>query len=239
MAGRRPPVHAASTSTCGSSAGGASTRCVGPRSPSRARWSGAPPTSRRASGGRRSATASSSITTRTRRTARSPRRGPCGPRPTRACRCLSSGTRSRIAIRPRSRSSTAPARFAERGDAAAGIDASAGSLDGLLALSAAQEAEGLGDAPWPPHYKKQGGEPPRVAPSKRRKPPGGGRVAHGPAPLDPAARHGGEGEARGRGARRPRALEGAPSERRRPGSRPTTSSSTRCAGDPAHGRGSA
>ena len=35
-----------------------------------------------------------------------------------------------------------------------------------------QEAEGLGDAPWPPHYKKQGGEPPRVAPSKRRKAPG-------------------------------------------------------------------
>jgi len=68
---------------------------------------------------------------------------------------------------------TAPARFAERGDAAAGIDDAAGSLDGLLALSAAQEVEGLGDAPWPPHYKKQGGEPPRVAPSKRRQPPGG------------------------------------------------------------------
>ncbi len=63
---------------------------------------------------------------------------------------------------------TAPARFAERGDAAAGIDEAAGSLDGLLALSAAQEAAGLGDAPWPPHYKKQGGEPPRVAPSKRK-----------------------------------------------------------------------
>jgi len=63
---------------------------------------------------------------------------------------------------------TAPARFAERGDASAGIDAAVGSLDGLLALSAAQEAEGLGDAPWPPHYKKQGDEPPRVAPSRRR-----------------------------------------------------------------------
>ena len=50
---------------------------------------------------------------------------------------------------------TAPARFAERGDASAGIDAAAGSLDGLLALSAAQEAAGLGDAPWPPHYRKQ------------------------------------------------------------------------------------
>jgi DNA ligase D-like protein (predicted polymerase) len=63
---------------------------------------------------------------------------------------------------------TAPARFAERGDASAGIDESAGSLDGLLELSAEQEAAGLGDAPWPPHYRKQRGEPPRVAPSKRR-----------------------------------------------------------------------
>jgi bifunctional non-homologous end joining protein LigD len=63
---------------------------------------------------------------------------------------------------------SAPARFAERGDASAGIDEAAGSLEALLALSAAQEAAGLADAPWPPHYKKQRGEPPRVAPSKRR-----------------------------------------------------------------------
>ena len=63
---------------------------------------------------------------------------------------------------------TAPARFAEHGDASAGIDAAAGSLDKLLELSAAQEAAGLGDAPWPPHYKKQGDEPPRVAPSRRK-----------------------------------------------------------------------
>ena len=70
---------------------------------------------------------------------------------------------------------TAPARFAERGDAAAGIDAAAGSLDGLLALSAAQEAAGLGDAPWPPHYKKQRDEPPRVAPSRRKTSGPGGR----------------------------------------------------------------
>ncbi len=63
---------------------------------------------------------------------------------------------------------TAPARFAARGDAAAGIDAAAGSLDSLLALSASQEATGLGDAPWPPHYKKQRDEPPRVAPSRRK-----------------------------------------------------------------------
>jgi DNA ligase D-like protein (predicted polymerase) len=70
---------------------------------------------------------------------------------------------------------TAPARMASRGDAASGIDDAAGSLDALLALSAAQEAEGLGDAPWPPNYRKQAGEPPRVAPSKRKGAKGTGR----------------------------------------------------------------
>ncbi|HUF54344.1 MAG TPA: DNA polymerase domain-containing protein [Dehalococcoidia bacterium] len=64
---------------------------------------------------------------------------------------------------------TAPKRFAERGDASDGIDEAAGSLDGLLELSKEQEAAGLGDAPWPPHYQKQEGEPPRVQPSKARK----------------------------------------------------------------------
>src|ERR1700740_1420153 len=63
---------------------------------------------------------------------------------------------------------TAPARFAERGDASAGIDSAAGSLDALLELSASQEAAGLGDAPWPPRYKKQRDEPPRAAPSRRK-----------------------------------------------------------------------
>src|SRR6185436_18742650 len=63
---------------------------------------------------------------------------------------------------------TAPKRFAESGDASAGIDAAAGSLDKILALSAKHEGEGLGDAPWPPNYRKQEGEPPRVAPSKRK-----------------------------------------------------------------------
>ena len=56
---------------------------------------------------------------------------------------------------------------AERGDPSAGIDSAAGSLDALLELSALQEAAGRGDAPWPPHYKKQRDEPPRVAPSRR------------------------------------------------------------------------
>jgi len=63
---------------------------------------------------------------------------------------------------------TASARMVERGDASAGIDAAAGSLERLLELSAAQEAAGLGDAPWPPHYQKHGDEPPRVAPSRRK-----------------------------------------------------------------------
>jgi DNA ligase D-like protein (predicted polymerase) len=62
---------------------------------------------------------------------------------------------------------TSPRRLLEMGDPGAGIDGAVGSLDGLLALSAEQEAAGLGDAPWPPHYRKQEGEPDRVAPSRR------------------------------------------------------------------------
>jgi bifunctional non-homologous end joining protein LigD len=63
---------------------------------------------------------------------------------------------------------TVPVRLAEVGDPGAGIDDAPGSLDRLLELSTEQEASGLGDAPWPPHYEKQPGEPPRVQPSKRR-----------------------------------------------------------------------
>jgi DNA ligase D-like protein (predicted polymerase) len=65
---------------------------------------------------------------------------------------------------------TMPKRFSKVGDRHAGIEAAAGSLDRLLELSEQHEREGLGDAPWPPHYKKQKGEPPRVRPSKRRIP---------------------------------------------------------------------
>jgi DNA ligase D-like protein (predicted polymerase) len=64
---------------------------------------------------------------------------------------------------------TVPAIYAERGDAGAGIDGAVGSLDALLELSARDEAEGLGDAPWPPNYAKQEGEPPRVQPSRKRR----------------------------------------------------------------------
>ena len=63
---------------------------------------------------------------------------------------------------------TMPRRFTEVGDRHAGIDDAAGSLAALLELSAEQERGGLGDAPWPPHYRKQAGEPARVQPSKAR-----------------------------------------------------------------------
>jgi bifunctional non-homologous end joining protein LigD len=65
---------------------------------------------------------------------------------------------------------TVPARLRELGDPAAAIDESAGSLDGLLELAARDEREGLGDAPWPPHFRKRESEPPRVAPSRARAP---------------------------------------------------------------------
>jgi DNA ligase D-like protein (predicted polymerase) len=65
---------------------------------------------------------------------------------------------------------TVPERFARIGDPHAGIDEAAGSLDGLLDLSAKDELAGLGDAPWPPQYAKTVDEPPRVQPSKRRMP---------------------------------------------------------------------
>ncbi len=64
---------------------------------------------------------------------------------------------------------TVPQRLAELGDPAADIDAHAGRLDGLLDLARRDEEEGLGDAPWPPHFGKQPGEGRRVAPSRARK----------------------------------------------------------------------
>jgi DNA ligase D-like protein (predicted polymerase) len=66
---------------------------------------------------------------------------------------------------------TMPKRFAERGDPHAGIDAASGSIEGLLELAARDEASGLGDAPWPPHFRKTDGEAPRVAPSRAKSAP--------------------------------------------------------------------
>jgi bifunctional non-homologous end joining protein LigD len=61
-----------------------------------------------------------------------------------------------------------PARFAQIGDPHAAIDEHAGSIEGLLQLF---ERQGLGDAPWPPHYRKQASEPARVRPSRRKRRP--------------------------------------------------------------------
>jgi DNA ligase D-like protein (predicted polymerase) len=87
---------------------------------------------------------------------------------------------------------TVPGLYRERGDAGAGIDEAVGSLEALLELSARHEAEGFGDAPWPPNYAKQAGEPPRVQPSRKRRPdseyePGRGE-AGGPPPEVMAVR---------------------------------------------------
>ena len=96
-----------------------------------------------------------------------------------------------------------PSRFSTLGDLHAQIDQHPCSLDRLLDLSAEQERDGLGDAPWPPHYRKQPGEPAHGSnPAKRRVPQ---------APADrnrPRA-------AQSRCARRARALEGAASRRSR------------------------
>jgi bifunctional non-homologous end joining protein LigD len=79
---------------------------------------------------------------------------------------------------------TVPARFARLGDPWSGIDEAVGSLDALLEQAVRDEAAGLPDAPWPPHYEKQSGEESRVQPSKRR---AGGGPAKADAPAATAA----------------------------------------------------
>jgi hypothetical protein len=81
--------------------------------------------------------------------------------------------------------------YTSRGDPGAGIDEAVGSLEALLELSARHEAEGEGDAPWPPNYAKQAGEPPRVQPSRKRRADSeyaGRGVAGGPPPEVAAER---------------------------------------------------
>ncbi|HKD68234.1 MAG TPA: DNA primase small subunit domain-containing protein [Candidatus Binataceae bacterium] len=63
---------------------------------------------------------------------------------------------------------TVPKRFAALGDPHAEMDSAPGSLEKLLELAERDEAAGLGDAPWPPHFRKMEGEAPRVAPSRAR-----------------------------------------------------------------------
>jgi len=77
---------------------------------------------------------------------------------------------------------TMPSRVASIGHRHLDMDRQPCSLESLLELSARQEREGLGDAPWPPHYRKQADEPPRVQPSKARaaRAGGAGRVSSRP-----------------------------------------------------------
>ena len=81
---------------------------------------------------------------------------------------------------------TVAQRFARLGDPWQGMDEAAGSLEPLLRLAEQDEAAGMPDAPWPPHYDKQAGEPPRVQPSKRRA-GDPGRPAGRPATSSPPA----------------------------------------------------
>jgi hypothetical protein len=78
---------------------------------------------------------------------------------------------------------TVPARFSQIGDPWSGIDKAVGMLDALLEQAARDEASGLPDAPWPPHYEKQAGEDSRVQPSKRRSGDGSGGTAKTPSPT--------------------------------------------------------
>jgi DNA ligase D-like protein (predicted polymerase) len=100
---------------------------------------------------------------------------------------------------------TMPERFARIGDPWAGMDEAAGSLAGLLELAARDEAAGLPDAPWPPHYDKQSGEGPRVQPSKRRAGAGGtgtrGARGDGGAKADSGAGGGAKADSGGTGAK--------------------------------------
>jgi bifunctional non-homologous end joining protein LigD len=65
---------------------------------------------------------------------------------------------------------TVPARFQKLGNPHAAMDAAAGSLQALLDLADRDQADGLADAPWPPHFRRMEGEAPRVAPSRAKMP---------------------------------------------------------------------
>jgi DNA ligase D-like protein (predicted polymerase) len=83
---------------------------------------------------------------------------------------------------------TVPERLARIGDPAAEIDGAVGSLEGLLLLAARQAEAGQGDAPWPPHFRKQEGEPVRAAPSRQRRPAGASPAKPPRAPVITIAR---------------------------------------------------
>ena len=117
---------------------------------------------------------------------------------------------------------TVPQRFARLGDPWQGMDEAAGSLEPLLRLAEQDEAAGLPDAPWPPHYDKQAGEPPRVQPSKRR--------AGDPVP---AGKPGSSGRMAGAGSSAPgTGSRPAPDGAQPAAGRPATSSPPAAAGPP-------
>ena len=102
---------------------------------------------------------------------------------------------------------TVPDRLRTLGDPAADIDEHSGSLDALLELARRDEEEGLGDAPWPPHFPKQRGEPKRVQPSRDRDRPTHRGRAGDPQPGGPPPGIGPGGLQRGFGSK-PRTGQG-------------------------------
>ena len=166
-AGQKPPARVAFTFPSESNVTGPSTKCDARRWPSRARSNGGRRPWRRANGGKKNVMVCSWITTRTPKIAPWPAHTRFGRRPMPAFRRRSHGMRS-VCEPGDFTLASMPARFAKIGDRHAGIDQRPCSLAGLLDLSARHEREGLGDAPWPPQYKKQPHEPRRVQPSRRR-----------------------------------------------------------------------
>ena len=143
-------------------------KCAAARSRSRAKSRRALRTSPPASGGKKSVMACSSTTIRMPRIARS--HPPIGAADARCARLDAAHWNEVDDCDPADFTlATVPARIKKLGDVHAAIDGQAGSIAGLLDLF---ERQGMGDSPWPPHYKRQASEPPRVQPSKRKKAPG-------------------------------------------------------------------
>jgi bifunctional non-homologous end joining protein LigD len=128
---------------------------------------------------------------------------------------------------------TVPERYARLGDPHAEMDRAAGSLDALLELAAKDEAAGLGDAPWPPHFRKMEGEAARVSPSRARVPRGTpAKQTRIKMPLVTVA------NSRTRRPRLPGWSDGSENMPKRRGCwRPRTCWSTECAAAPLPGRG--
>jgi hypothetical protein len=110
---------------------------------------------------------------------------------------------------------TVPALLVKQGDPSAAIDDEPGTLKQLLELAARDEAEGLGDAPWPPHFRKQKGEPKRVQPSRDRdRPKQPGRIGDPQPPGRGGKQPPPQGQRRPKGSakRTPRTGQGRPEE---------------------------